>query len=385
MDITFEDIGNINNLDDLINLGIKYSNIDKIRSNNFTEELNKYINENDQDRNTSIINFFVERGYTLVKDTKQDNINQIYKFVKNNQDNIYKLDDKYYSINLEKVVKLVNPLTKLKEMIGLERVKQDIVDMILYYLQNFEVENNSMLHTIIEGPPGVGKTELGKIIGEIYLCLGVLSSDKFKSVKRSDLIGQHLGHTAIKTQQVIDDANGGVLFIDEAYSLGSSGSNTDSFSKECIDTLNLNLSENKKKFICIIAGYSEELEKNFFAHNIGLKRRFLFKFTIDGYSNMEMVDILKKKIRELDINNKWILNIDNKYLDGFFEKNKMMFNNYGGDIENLLTNIKFAHSRRTITEPKSKKIINEQDFDKGYLNYIRNKNIKKQDSLTYFI
>ena len=89
---------------------------------------------------------------------------------------------------------------------------------------------------------------------------------EFKIVKRSDLIGKYLGHTAAKTQKVIDSCKGGVLFIDEAYSLGNP-EGRDSFSKECIDTINQNLTENKANLLCIIAGYKDALDKCFFAYN----------------------------------------------------------------------------------------------------------------------
>ena len=85
--------------------------------------------------------------------------------------------------------------------------------------------------------------------------MGFLKNNIFKMVKRSDLIGQYLGQTSIKTQKVIDEVIGGVLFIDEAYSLGNS-EKRDSYSKECLDTINRNLTENGNKFICIIAGLS---------------------------------------------------------------------------------------------------------------------------------
>ena len=89
-----------------------------------------------------------------------------------------------------------------------------------------------MLHTSIEGPPGVGKTKLGRILAHIYSALDIIPSKRFKRVRRTDLIGKYLGHTAHKTQEVINEAEGGVLFIDEAYSLGDN-ENRDSFSKEC--------------------------------------------------------------------------------------------------------------------------------------------------------
>ena len=166
-----------------------------------------------------------------------------------------------YNIDLEKISKLKEPLINLKNMIGLDNIKQNIIDNIIYYLANIN-DTEDMLHTVITGPPGVGKTKLGKIIGDIYFNLGILKGNNnykkkrkksktrdynFKIVKRSDLIGKYVGHTAAKTQEVIDECNGGVLFIDEAYSLGNN-EGRDTFSKECIDTINQNLTENKKTY-----------------------------------------------------------------------------------------------------------------------------------------
>ena len=163
-----------------------------------------------------------------------------------------------YNIDLEKLSNLVKPLEKLKLMIGLNNIKESIVGHITYYLANLEEETNDMMHTVITGPPGVGKTQLGQILGDIYYNLGILQGNKtkkrgrnsqfkdngytFKIIKRSDLVGKYLGHTAVKTQKVIDSCEGGVMFIDEAYSLGNA-EGRDSFSKECIDTINQNLTE----------------------------------------------------------------------------------------------------------------------------------------------
>ena len=151
--------------------------------------------------------------------------------------------DDNININTHILFELIEPLEKLQKIIGMNDIKNIILDLILTSMQNL-YDPNTLFHTIITGPPGVGKTMLAKILGEIYLRLGILKNDEyiFKTAKRSDLVGKYLGHTAIKTQELIDSCTGGVLFIDEVYSLGNEDKK-DSFSKECIDTLNLNLTE----------------------------------------------------------------------------------------------------------------------------------------------
>ena len=169
----------------------------------------------------------------------------------NNKNDLKKLGKSYHckknlkfkNLDLKILCKLVKPLTDLNNMVGMEKVKKDMVNQIVFFLQGFN--NNDMLHTIITGPPGVGKTELGTILGSIYKGMGVLKNGTLKIVKRSDLIGKYLGHTAAKTQDVIDECSGGVMFIDEAYSLEIKSS------KECIDTLNQNLL--KEEIFCVHA------------------------------------------------------------------------------------------------------------------------------------
>ena len=342
---------------------------DKVRNNGLKRIT---IDDKDVTMNSEVDeNYFkIPSNNTVKSDPFHDsiNINPQVKKVKP----YYEIYGKKYSVNLEVLNKLIKPLKTLSGMIGLEDVKNAVVDTILYYVQNFERKNNNMLHTRIEGPPGVGKTEFGKILAEIYAGLGVIKSNKFKIVKRSDLIGKYVGHTAIKTQEVIDEAEGGVLFIDEAYSLGNE-EKKDSFSKECIDTLNQNLSENKRKFICIIAGYPEELEKCFFSINSGLKRRFPFRFTIDGYKPDELCDIFIKKVND----SKWKFSDDfnnKKALCEFFVKNKDKFPYFGGDVENLIVSCRFAHSRRIFGKhPSLKKKINKDDLDIGFKRYVEHK------------
>lgn len=114
-------------------------------------------------------------------------------------------------------------------------------------------------------------------------------------MKRSDLIGKYLGHTAKLTQEVFDNSKGGILFIDEAYSLGNP-EQRDSFSKECIDTINQNLTENKDTVV-FIAGYKEQLNESFFSYNPGLNRRFKMRLTVDKYNAEDLRQIFIKKLK----------------------------------------------------------------------------------------
>jgi len=280
---------------------------------------------------------------------------------------------KRYNIDLKILNKLVDPLTELNNMIGMETVKQDIVDYILFRIQNLDSSNQDMMHTVIQGPPGVGKTEVAKIIGKIYLAMGILKNEKFVKARRSDLIAGYLGQTAKTTQKIIDSAIGGVLFIDEVYSLGNV-EKRDSFSKECIDTINENLTEKKTDFICIIAGYKDEIESCFFSYNSGLERRFPVRFTIEEYKPEELFLIFIKKVNDLG----WI--IDDSVKVDFFIENIDSFKYFGGDIEVLFSRCKRAHSRRVFTSKESeKKIINNIDLQRGFQSFKAHRQEKQKD------
>ena len=272
---------------------------------------------------------------------------------------LYQYNDDYFTINLEKVYKIKKPLIKLKKLIGLETIKNDIIDLILYYLTT-EENNNTMMHMTLEGPPGCGKTKLAKIISQLLNKLEILNSDKIVYAKSTDLIAEYVGQTGSKTQKVINSALGGVLFIDEAYALGATSGREYNFGAECINVLNQNLSDNKKKFICIIAGYPDELDKMFFSINPGLKRRFPFKFTINDYTYQELMKIFIQKVYKLG------LKIDSDIdLENFFKENYKQFKFFGGDIETLLQNIKYTNSRRTICSINNNKVINMEDLNNG--------------------
>ena len=374
-------------------------NINKLNDNNTSNNLNNTTNK-------STIKLIIK------KKTKIDFSNLEIKTL----DDLIDLANKYnsnneYTFNLEKLHNLLPSLIKLRNIIGMTTVKDSLVGQIIFFLNEFDT-NTDMMHTVIQGPPGVGKTLLGKIIGELYYYMGIIkpkpknnkrraitldelddeleeymsairnvgrrqrsnseSDGKepfvFKIVKRSDLIAGYLGQSALKTQKLLDEVEGGVLFIDEAYSLGSEDGR-DSFSKEVIDTLNQNLSEKKDSLLCIIAGYKDALDKCFFSHNEGLRRRFPFVYTIEKYTAEELCLIFKKKVIEMG----W--NADD-VPDKFFEDNYKLFTNMGGDIETLFFMTKIEHGKRVLFKPEDKKKINIQDLESAFKIFKLNKESK---------
>ena len=282
--------------------------------------------------------------------------------------------DKYKHSNIPfyTIHRLQKPIEKLLRMVGLQNLKKEILGLIIFYLQEFDEKNQDMLHTVVYGGPGVGKTKFINILSEVYATLGVLPSKKVTFAKRADLIGQYLGQTAIKTKQLIENAKGGILVIDEAYSLGDT-EQRDSYSRECIDTLNQYLSESKSDLICVIAGYKEDLERRFFKTNPGLERRFPFKFTIPDYSPVELKDIFKAIVQE----NGWSIDTD-AIDDSLLKEHRDAFEFNGGDMETLFTKTKFIHSMRVFScEKKQKKKISKEDFEMAVKSFV-NSDAKKE-------
>ena len=303
----------------------------------------------------------------------------------NNISDILKLIDTYpddketkYNINMKILHKIKEPLTDLNNMIGMKNLKENIVDQILFYIQNLHKQPDKnkttmdFMHTVIYGPPGTGKTEIAKIMGQIFSKIGILKKGTFKKVTRTDLIAGYLGQTAIKTTDVIKECLGGVLFIDEAYALGNS-EKRDSFSKECIDTLCEALSDHKDNLMVLVAGYETDLNECFFSSNQGLNSRFTWRFKTDNYSAEDLYNIFIKKVK----NAGWDFLEREKEKDSinvkWFEKNKSSFVFYGRDIETLFAKIKIAHSRRVFClDEEFKKKITLKDMDKGLEIFLKN-------------
>jgi len=243
------------------------------------------------------------------------------------------LPSKKHRINYPSKMKLLpdilEHLLELNNMIGMKKLKLQIVDQVLFFING--TQDVIMLHTVLEGPPGTGKTSVAEILAKIYSKLGIFKKVKFNVAKRSDLISEYLGGTTVKTLETLDRCKNGVLLIDEAYSIGSNGSE-DIYAKECLDTLNQYLSENVDKIVCIIAGYKKELDSCFFSLNPGLRRRFPWTFTIENYNSEELTEIFYKIIKEKE----WETTCEKKDVINSINKNLHLFDGNGGDISTII-------------------------------------------------
>lgn len=321
--------------------------------------------------------------YSFMTEVNKNNTaRSIYKRIESIKDIIQLKEhpSKFDFIHDKKFTKLYNIIPTLEDLdkiIGMKNVKEKLFNSICYFLHSIN-NKEEMNHVMIMGPPGVGKTTIAKIIGDLYLKLGFLKNNNFIVAKRSDLIAKYLGQTAIKTQEVIDSALGGVLFIDEVYSLGSA-EKRDSFAKECIDTINLNMSRTDQPWLLIVGGYKQEIEKEFLAYNRGLERRFTVKLEISEYSAQELFDILMKFIKE----DNWELDNDAITVDDITLHFKH-FKYSGGDMRKLLQLAKEHYSVRHMRESlyldnTLKNKLSKDDFSKSLEQFI-----KTEDNDNYF-
>lgn len=186
-------------------------------------------------------------------------------------------------------------LDELNSLIGLEEVKENVNTLINFLkLQKVRKENglnttSITLHLVFTGSPGTGKTTVARLIAKIYKSMGLLKSGHFIETDRSDLVGQYIGETSQKVVAKVNEALGGVLFIDEAYTLYKENKND--FGQEAIDTLLKLMEDNRDNLVVIVAGYENEM-KNFLESNPGLKSRFKEFIHFNDYSAVELKEIL---------------------------------------------------------------------------------------------
>ena len=195
-----------------------------------------------------------------------------------------------------------NAIKDLNNMIGMDSVKQQIQELANHIKMNnkrkeFGLKSTSQaLHIVFTGNPGTGKTSVAKILARLFYGVGLLPTDKCVEVDRSKLVEEHIGGTAVRVQEVCDKAMGGVLFIDEAYSLAHEDDPRD-FGHEAIDTLLKRMEDDRGKFVVIVAGYKEEMQC-FINSNPGLKRRFNRYIELPDYSVDELCQIAEVFAKE---------------------------------------------------------------------------------------
>jgi len=182
-------------------------------------------------------------------------------------------------------------LQKLDGLVGLKAVKKEISNLTAFLnlqIRRGETQTFQGKHYVFTGNPGTGKTTVARIMADIFKTLGVVSRGQLVEADRAKLVAGYAGQTAIKTNQLVDQALGGVLFIDEAYTLKSSDGDT--FGAEAIDTLLKRLEDDRGKFICIVAGYTDQMH-DFIDTNPGLKSRFTQTIHFDDYTPDELTEI----------------------------------------------------------------------------------------------
>ncbi|MDP4086441.1 MAG: stage V sporulation protein K [Bacillota bacterium] len=183
---------------------------------------------------------------------------------------------------------------ELGALVGMEEMKRVIKEIYAWIYVNKKREELGLkakkqaLHMMFKGNPGTGKTTVARLIGKLFQKMNVLSKGHLIEAERADLVGEYIGHTAQKTRDLIKRAQGGILFIDEAYSLGRGGEKD--FGKEAIDTLVKHMEDKQHEFILILAGYSREMNY-FLTLNPGLHSRFPLVIDFPDYSIDQLMEI----------------------------------------------------------------------------------------------
>lgn len=254
-------------------------------------------------------------------------------------------------------------MEELEELIGLGEAKEQIKKVISYIKISKERKNMPMLHMCFNGNPGTGKTTVARLIGRIFEEEKILSEkNNFVEASRADLIGEYVGQTAPRTQDVIDRALGGVLFIDEAYSIASyiQDEAGRDYGAECIATLLKGMEDNRDNLCVILAGYTKEME-HMLKVNPGFESRIQFTIEFPDYSSEELYAIFKQLCKKEHY--KLSSNIKKELIKHFeIAKQKENFSN-ARYVRSIFEKIKIEQANRVVLENDDKDIIRKEDLE----------------------
>lgn len=310
------------------------------------------VNKNDSKSTVKLCSLLVkvvEKGNSQVVQISRDLKDALLKF--------YGYQQLSYICNPEPMISdplanktLEQLLNELNQLVGLEKVKSKVYDLIAFQKvqllrkKSGLITSKNTLHLAFTGNPGTGKTTVARIVGHIYKKIGLLSKGHFIEVSRTDLIAGYQGQTALKVKDVIDRAKGGVLFIDEAYSI-TENDHADSYGRECLTELTKALEDFRNDLVVIVAGYTEPMNK-FFESNPGIKSRFNTFIEFPDYNAGELLSILVNMCKSNDylIDENICMHIS-EMLQKIVDNKKEQFAN-GRLIRNLYEKMVMNHAHR---------------------------------------
>lgn len=251
---------------------------------------------------------------------------------------------------IEKDEKIEDVLAELESFTGMDGIKRDVRSLINLLKIQKQRESQGLsvvkpsLHMVFTGPPGTGKTTVARIMGRVFKALGVLKTGQIIEIDRSGLVAGYVGQTAIKVDEVVQKAQDGILFIDEAYTLSPSDGQ-DSFGQEAIDTLLKRMEDKRDSLVVIVAGYEEEMQR-FIESNPGFKSRFNKYISFDDYKPEELIEIFVSIVKKNKYiaNEELILLLHSKFSDLYNARTKSFGN--GRVVRNLFEKIVENQSNR---------------------------------------